>query len=187
MIKLIAILVILLFAYFFMNRSEGYDNTDLTSESTSNKYISSSYDGGDRGKVDSPELDKIYVDSNNIINDKHISEETMAFDDVDNYAQYNDNTVKIDEQDPKNLYNADNYLPQEVNSDWFDTIKEPIPIDKRHLINTTRTIGLDTIGSSKKNCTQDIRGEFPNPKFAISPFLNSSIEPQVSNRGIFEI
>lgn len=33
--------------------------------------------------------------------------------------------------------------------------------------------GINTIGSSLKNPTYDIRGNIPNPKFAVSPWGNS--------------
>lgn len=190
MIGLFTIFIILLLGYFLLN-SEGFENTKVDEQKKENNekkkendYIYSSYSEGDRGKDD--EWTTIHENSNNIITDKQTQGEVLS-NDIGNeqYAKYSDDDKKIDEHDPKNLYNADNYLPKEVNDDWFETVKEPIPIKNRHLINTTRTIGLDTIGSSKKNATRDIRGEDPNPKFTVSPFLNSSIEPQMTNRGLF--
>jgi hypothetical protein len=71
------------------------------------------------------------------------------------------------------------FLPQEVNVDWFDkdfnTIKN---IDQDTLIDISQySSGVDTVGQSLKNPSYDIRGNIPNPKNIISPFLNSSIEP----------
>jgi len=83
---------------------------------------------------------------------------------------------------PENLFNADNYLPQEVNKNWFDVQPEPISVKNRHLINVTRPIGVNTIGTSLKNASRDIRGTPACPKFVVSPFLNSSISPDTNIR-----
>lgn len=96
-----------------------------------------------------------------------------------NYANYkqeqSDYTVK-------ELMDADKLLPKEEN-DWFDTVPEPIKVKNRHLININRPIGIDSVGSSMKIACRDLRGNIPAPKMAISPFLNSSVEPDVANIG----
>jgi hypothetical protein len=82
--------------------------------------------------------------------------------------------------EPADLFDVDKYLPQEVNDDWFEVQNEPISVKNRHLINITHPIGLNTIGSSLKNASWDIRGAPSCPKYVVSPFLNSSIEPDVN-------
>lgn len=77
-------------------------------------------------------------------------------------------------------YNAKDFLPKEINSDWFDTdfsqAKHTLNDDK--LINTERyVIGINTVGESLKNASYDIRGTVPNPKFSVSPWNNSTYEP----------
>ena len=77
-------------------------------------------------------------------------------------------------------YNAKDFLPREINDEWFETdfslAKYQLNDDK--LINTDRyVIGINTIGSSLKNASKDIRGTISNPKFTVSPWNNSSYEP----------
>lgn len=77
-------------------------------------------------------------------------------------------------------YNSKDFLPKEVNDEWFDTdfsqAKHNIKDDK--LINTERyIIGVNTVGQSLKNASYDIRGTIPNPKFSVSPWNNSTYEP----------
>lgn len=81
------------------------------------------------------------------------------------------------------LMDSDKLLPQEVNKDWFDVMPEPIKVKNRHLININKPIGVDTIGSSMKLACRDLRGNIPAPKFTVSPFLNSSVEPDISTVG----
>ena len=77
-------------------------------------------------------------------------------------------------------YDAKDFLPKEINDQWFSTdfsqAKNNIKDDK--LINTERyVIGINTVGQSLKNASYDIRGTVPNPKFTVSPWNNSTYEP----------
>lgn len=77
-------------------------------------------------------------------------------------------------------FNARDFLPKEINDEWFETdfslAKYQLNDDK--LINTDRyIIGINTVGQSLKNATWDIRGTISNPKFVVSPFNNSTYEP----------
>jgi hypothetical protein len=92
--------------------------------------------------------------------------------------------TKVDTVDFKkqNLesYNAKDFLPKEINDEWFETdfslAKYQLNDDK--LINTERyIIGINTVGQSLKNATYDIRGTIPNPKFVVSPWNQSTYEP----------
>ena len=96
-----------------------------------------------------------------------------------NYAPY---TQHKKEFTTKELMNSDGLLPKEE-KDWFDTVPEPIKVKNRHLININRPIGVDTVGSSMKIACRDLRGNIPAPKFVVSPFLNSSVEPDVATVG----
>ena len=77
-------------------------------------------------------------------------------------------------------YSATDYLPKEVNDDWFNTdfsqAKYKMNDDK--LINTDKyIIGINTVGQSLKNASYDIRGAVNVPKYTVSPWNNSTIEP----------
>jgi len=80
-------------------------------------------------------------------------------------------------------FNASELLPKEERQDWFEDVT-PQKIKNRHLINIYRPIGVNTVITSRKNPSLDLRGNPVNPKTFVSPFLNSSIEPDVNARGI---
>jgi len=82
-------------------------------------------------------------------------------------------------------YDAKDFLPKEINSQWFDTdfsqAKYNVNDDK--LINTERyVVGVNTVGQSLKNASYDIRGTIANPKFTVSPWNNSTYEPDFNLR-----
>jgi hypothetical protein len=76
-------------------------------------------------------------------------------------------------------YDAKDFLPKEVNNQWFDTdfSQAKFNVNDDKLINTERyVIGVNTVGQSLKNASYDIRGTIPNPKFTVSPWNNSTYE-----------
>ena len=82
-------------------------------------------------------------------------------------------------------YDSKNYLPQEVNDEWFDTdfTQAKNKLNSDNLINTEKYIvGVDTVGQSLKNASWDNRGTIANLKFNVSPWNNSTIEPDTTRK-----
>lgn len=93
--------------------------------------------------------------------------------------------IKRTPEDVKDLFDVEKMLPQEIEEDWFDV--EPLRTTKRikgNLLHPKYLIGVDTIRSSKKNSTHDIRGDVPTPKIYVSPWNNSTIEPDNNFKGL---
>lgn len=77
-------------------------------------------------------------------------------------------------------YDSSQFLPKEINDEWFDTdfTKAKYNLNDDKMINTNRyMIGVNTVGQSLKNPAYDIRGTIPNPKYTVSPWNNSTYEP----------
>jgi hypothetical protein len=77
-------------------------------------------------------------------------------------------------------YDAKDFLPKEINDEWFNTdfSQATHNMNDDKLINTDRyVIGVNTVGQSLKNASYDIRGTVANPKFTVSPWNNSTYEP----------
>ena len=76
-------------------------------------------------------------------------------------------------------YDSAQYLPQEINDEWFKTdftVAQKVGNDK--LINADKyVVGVDTVGQSLKNASHDLRGTIANPKYNVSPWMNSTYEP----------
>lgn len=95
------------------------------------------------------------------------------------YAPYKQEKMVADKYKPSEIFNSNNYLPSEGshNPDWWDKVPEPVSVKNRHLINVTKPIGVGTVGSSLRNPSYDIRGSPACPKFVISPWQQSTIQP----------
>lgn len=112
---------------------------------------------------------------------------------------YTDRFVPVDESDgmgapidigsrkntDKDKYDVNAFLPQEEEKDWFETI-EQVDVKNSNLINIYRPIGVNTIGSSQKAASYDIRGYdgAVAPKFVVGPWLQSSFEPDRSTKSL---
>lgn len=82
-------------------------------------------------------------------------------------------------------YDLNAFLPQEEEKDWFETI-ETVNVKNSHLINTYKPIGVNTIGTSLKNASYDLRGtgDAICPKYTVAPWLQSSTEPDRTSKSL---
>ena len=146
------------------------------------KYKKVSYAEGERAS--NGEFGAYFDDNNALVKNGHLANDKFTgIDEVDGkFASYKAGSKqKMTDED---IFNADNFLPKETNKDWFEVMPEPISVKNRHLINVSRPIGVNTIGTSLRNASYDIRGSPPCPKFVVSPWLQSTIEPDYNLKGL---
>lgn len=80
-------------------------------------------------------------------------------------------------QDPHEL------LPKDTNSQWGDLNPNGSGnLQGIGLLAAGYHAGIDTIGQTNRNPTQDIRGEPPNPQIDTGPWNRSTIEPAARYR-----
>ena len=91
---------------------------------------------------------------------------------------------KVMSKDPaRPVLASGDLLPKDENKDWFQ-----VPNSKFNLMQAVDLevpeikIGIDTVGQSRKNATYDLRAAPPNPKFVVSPWSNSTIEPDYNTK-----
>ena len=106
-------------------------------------------------------------------------------DDCSEFTYKKKKFVRRTPSDIKDQFDVDKMLPQEIEDDWFDLpLQNTKKIKGTHMIHPKVHMGINTVGSSLKNGTHDMRGDIPNPKIKnFSPFLNSTIEPDDNIKG----
>jgi hypothetical protein len=71
-------------------------------------------------------------------------------------------------------------LPKDTNSQWAQLNPAGSADFKNvNLLKAGYNIGIDTVGSSLRNATLQVRSEPPNPTTVVSPWLNTTIEPDL--------
>ncbi len=101
------------------------------------------------------------------------------------------NMQKLMEENEKNKlkFNSGELLPKEVNNDWFETdfSHAQVNVDDSNLVVTDRyVIGVNTVGQSLKNPSYDIRAAPACPKFTVSPWQQSTIEPDFNIKSLMD-
>lgn len=113
---------------------------------------------------------------------KNFTDRFVPSEEDGNHATVN---IKNNKGTDAENYDSNQFLPQEKEKDWFETI-ETVDVKNSNLINIYRPIGVNTIGSTHKNAIYDIRGtdKAVCPKFVVSPWLQSSYEPDRSSKSL---
>jgi hypothetical protein len=74
-------------------------------------------------------------------------------------------------------------LPNDANSKWSNLNPSGDgPLKNINLLKVQDLIGRDTVGSTKKNMNLQLRSEPINPRNNVSPWLQSTIEPDLMRK-----
>lgn len=88
---------------------------------------------------------------------------------------------------PKEQLTADELLPQDNSSLWAQVNPSGVgSLKDRSFLQAGYNIGINTVGQTLRNANMQLRSEPANPQVVVSPFLQSTIEPDVSRKP-FEI
>jgi hypothetical protein len=71
-------------------------------------------------------------------------------------------------------------LPRDENSQWAQlNPRGSGDLNNVNLLQAGYLTGINTVGSSLRNANLQLRSEPPNPQVAVSPWMNSTIEPDL--------
>lgn len=88
---------------------------------------------------------------------------------------------------PQNQLSANDLLPADNNSIWAKVNpRGQGELADKNFLEAGYHIGINTTGQSLRNANQQIRSDPPNPQMKVSPWNQTTIEPDVSRRS-FEI
>ena len=148
-------------------------------------------DDGSPSQASQDELNSMYDDALIFRGNQHNSNsdfkgysETHDNYDGANLNNFKKNGPQSQQEKIMSLYNSNEYLPNnnlldEKLTKGFQILDNPVAVSNPSLIPVLRSIPVSSTMGSNRNQTYDIRAEPPCPKTVISPFLNSSIMPDV--------
>jgi hypothetical protein len=120
-----------------------------------------------------------------IIDDSIFSPYKIEFD----YGDANNLNYTLDTGDIKSRQeklNSGDLLPGKSDQKWFENPDVGIKIEDANLLSdAVQKVGVDTVGQTRKNPSYDIRGTVPCPKFQISPWNNSTTEPDYNLKSLY--
>lgn len=84
---------------------------------------------------------------------------------------------------PKNQLSPTELLPADPNSKWAQVNPQSAgDIAGKNFLNAGALIGVNTVGQSLRNASWDLRSEVPNPQVQVSPWMQSTIAPDLQRR-----
>jgi hypothetical protein len=191
---------------FIVNSPEGNDfRKKALSKNSSKEYKNISYKdskyrhdfGNDaESQLSQDELNNIYSDALVFKNNENLNNNEFK-----GYAEYDDhfgdanignysNKPQTQQEKVMSLYDSNAYLPNANATNknlekGFQILNNPVAVSNPNLIPVLKSIPVSTTLGSNRNMSYDIRNEPACPKVVVSPFLNSSINPDIysQNRG----
>jgi hypothetical protein len=86
---------------------------------------------------------------------------------------------------PKDQLSPEELLPGDANSTWAQV--NPAgqgDLQDSNFLNAGHHIGVNTVGQSLRNSNMGLRSEPPNPQMKVSPWNQTTIEPDSNRRGM---
>lgn len=81
------------------------------------------------------------------------------------------------------VLSANELLPKDVNAAWADLNPEGQgSLKAKNFLEAGYHLGINTQGQSLRNANLQLRSEPPNPQVPVSPWLQSTIEPDLNRR-----
>ena len=88
---------------------------------------------------------------------------------------------------PKDQLTPAELLPADANSTWAQVVPAGQgSVGDSNLLTAGYHVGINTVGQTLRNANMQLRSEPPNPQVKVSPWLQSTIEPD-TNRKPLEI
>ena len=120
--------------------------------------------------------------STNLANTLNVQAASEIRDEFSPVQQSNNKKVPVDCY-PQNILDAKDLLPHDKDSEWAkNSPNTKGALGDKNLLNAGFHIGVNTVGQSLRNANRQIRSEPPNPQVKVSPWLQSTIEPDINRK-----
>ena len=84
---------------------------------------------------------------------------------------------------PKDQLSPGELLPGDANSKWSQSVPAGQgELGDQNFLTAGYHVGVNTVGQTLRNSNQQIRSEPPNPQVKVSPWLQTTIEPDTNRR-----
>lgn len=84
---------------------------------------------------------------------------------------------------PKDVLTSADLLPADANSLWAQVNPSGQgSLADQNFLTAGYHVGINTVGQSLRNANRQLRSEPPNPQIAVSPWMNTTIEPDLMRK-----
>ena len=84
---------------------------------------------------------------------------------------------------PKDQLSPEELLPQSNSSEWAKVNPQGVgTLKDKNFLQAGYHVGINTVGQTLRNANLQLRSDPPNPQVAISPWLQSTISPDMNRK-----
>ena len=175
--------------------AESFENPSLsqipyTTESDNNSEVENPSPSQIPYTTESDNNSEVETTSNNgSVAESSISVSPSSIGDGDgNYAtvDLSDEPKKLPESCfPKDILSSSELLPKDSDTAWAENVPAGQgELKDQNFLNAGYHIGVNTVGQSLRNANRQLRSDPPCPQVKVSPWLQSTIEPDVNRRAL---
>jgi hypothetical protein len=173
----------LLALVYFVNQNNRLFEKKL--EMMENRYVEEGFDNNNNGR----EADNLIGSQNFSVKPSEIVNEQPKI--IDSNVENPKNSYSLNDNQfpndcfPKDQLNPAELLPADANSLWAQVNPNGQgELGDQNFLDAGFHTGINTVGSSMRNANRQLRSEPPNPQIAVSPWLQSTIQPDLMRRGL---
>jgi len=101
----------------------------------------------------------------------------------DNDVEEEDVTSLPSECYPKEVLDSEDLLPNDSNSTWAQTNPNGQgALTDKNFLSAGFHVGVNTVGQTLRNGNRQLRSDPPNPQTKVSPWMQTTIEPDVNRK-----
>ena len=83
---------------------------------------------------------------------------------------------------PKDQLSPEDLLPGDANSAWAKNAPVSGDLKDQNFLTAGYHTGVNTVGQSLRNANRQLRSEPPNPQVKVSPWMQTTIDPDMNRR-----
>ena len=178
---ILGIVLVYLINLYYNNQTKSIETFDDTGEDE-NGVDENGVDNNDFNNANGIE-EETNISGYNVRPSENIGNNT-TFDTIDHSNNLDGNQVPND-CFPKDKLSPKDLLPGDANSQWAQV--NPTgqgELSDQNFLDAGYHVGVNTVGQTLRNANLQIRSEPPNPQVKVSPWLQTTIEPDTNRQPI---
>ena len=101
----------------------------------------------------------------------------------ESFESFKNNDSLPSECYPKDVLSSGDLLPNDVNGKWAQVNPNGQgSLSDKNFLNAGYHVGVNTVGQSLRNANRQLRSDPPNPQVKVSPWMQTTIEPDINRK-----
>ena len=188
--KTVVLAVVILVAAYLVYSVMSEENHESFDSNTNNSPVDEDMNMNMNMNLEESVEDENNFNLNNIQNNE-TNENVSGSYGVENDSNFKEVNNNVDSNQlpnecyPKDILSPKELLPKDVESTWAQSVPAGQgSLGDQNFLNAGFHIGINTVGQTLRNPNYGLRSEPPNPQVKVSPWMQTTIEPDTNRRAM---